>query len=137
MKMHVDTRLKNKAYAASQYSSTLTVSRIELVEALENAGDSVFTVTFCKRVNQKDIVANFQALDKIPSSKTELNKIAKVLLAGTERTMVGYLDSTEPNMGRSKVVDLEVSAGKHQLRLVDHRTVKELILQDVRYVLKG
>lgn len=132
-----NTIIENEAYTASQYSEEKEVSRTEMIEALESAGDSVFTVVFGKKVNQKDIVASLQGLDEIPTKKTDLNKFAKTLLAGTERRMVGYLASTEPKMGRSTVVDLEIPADKHQLRLVDHRTVKELILQNVRYVLKG
>ena len=129
--------LQNEAYAAGQYDEEREVSRTEMVEALESAGDSVFTVVFDKKISQKDIVSTLQELDEIPDKKTELNKLAKSMLAGSERRLVGYLASTEPKMGRSTVVDLEVPTNKHRLRLVDHRTVKELILRNVRYVLKG
>jgi hypothetical protein len=129
--------LQNEAYCASQYTAEREVSRTEMIEALESAGDSVFTVVFDKKISQKDIVETLQALDSVPTKKTDLNKLAKSMLAGSERRMVGYLASTEPKMGRSTVVDLEVPATEHRLRLVDHRTVKELILRNVRYVLKA
>ena len=51
---------------------------------------------------------------------------------GTERTLIGHFLSSEPLLGRSYVIDLEVN----ERRLVDHRTIKSLITQNVRYVLK-
>jgi len=128
--------LENEAYAASQYTEEREVSRTEMVEALESAGDSVFTVVFDKKTSQKSIVTALSALDELPDKKTQLNKLAKSILAGEERRLVGYLASTEPKMGRSTVVDLEVSTDQHRLRLVDHRTLKELVLRNVRYTLK-
>lgn len=129
--------LENEAYTADQYTEQREVSRTEMVEALESAGESVFAVVFDKKISQKDIVQALQELDEIPDKKTQLNKLAKSLLAGEERRLVGYLASTEPKMGRSTVVDLEIPADRYRLRLVDHRTIKELILRNVRYILKG
>lgn len=128
--------LQNEAYAAGQYTEEQEVNRTEMVEALESAGDSVFTVVFDKKTSQKSIVAALTAIDRLPSSKADINKLAKSMMAGEERTLVGYLASTEPKMGRSTVVDLEVDPSSHRLRLVDHRTIKELILRNVRYTLK-
>ena len=128
--------LQNEAYAADQYTEEQEVSRTEMVEALESAGDSVFTVVFDKKTSQKSIVEALSDLNELPTKKTQLNKLAKSMMAGEERRLVGYLASTEPKMGRSTVVDLEVSPNNHRLRLVDHRTVKELILRNVRYTLK-
>lgn len=129
--------LQNEAYSASQYTEEREVNRTEMVEALESAGDSVFTVVFDKKISQKSIAAALAELDELPSKKTALNKLAKSMMAGEERTLVGYLASTEPKMGRSVVIDLEIPADKHRPRLVDHRTIKELILRNVRYTLKG
>ena len=94
-------------------------------------------MVFDKKISQKDIVDTLASLVEVPDKKTELNKLAKSMLAGSERRMVGYLTSTEPKMGRSTVVDLEQPTSSHRLRLVDHRTLKELILRNVRYVLKA
>lgn len=129
--------LQNEAFSATQYTDEREVSRTEMVEALESAGDSVFTVVFDKKTSQKSIVAALSELDELPNKKTQLNKLAKAMMAGEERRLTGYLASTEPKMGRSTVVDLEIATTKHRLRLVDHRTVKELVLRNVRYTLKG
>ena len=125
----------HEMYSASQFTDTKKVSRTEMVEAMESAGDAIFTVVFDKKVSQKDVVETLQTLDTVPEKKTALNKLAKGMLSGSERTLVGFLASTEPKMGRSTCVDLEIGTG-YNLRLVDHRTVKELILRNVRYVLK-
>ena len=54
---------------------------------------------------------------------------------GTERTLVGRLVETENHMGRSNVVDLEVTSGTN-LRQVDHRTLKSLTLKGIKYIVK-
>lgn len=90
--------------SGNQYTNTERISRTEMVEKLETAGDKVFTVVFDKA-------------------------------DGEERTLTGHLVSTEAKMGRSQVRDLNVT-GSNPLRLVDHRTLKSLILNGVKYVAK-
>lgn len=54
---------------------------------------------------------------------------------GTERTLVGKLLDTENHMGRSNALDLQITSG-NGLRQVDHRTLKSLILRDIKYTVK-
>lgn len=54
---------------------------------------------------------------------------------GTERTLRGRLVQPEPLLGRSLVEDLDVE-GSHRQRLVDHRTLKWLIVDGVKYTVK-
>lgn len=54
---------------------------------------------------------------------------------GSERILRGRMIAPEPLLGRSKVEDLDVD-GKHRMRLVDHRTLKWLIVDCVKYVVK-
>jgi hypothetical protein len=54
---------------------------------------------------------------------------------GSERVMRGRLITPEPLLGRSMVEDLDITEG-HRLRLVDHRTIKYLIVEGVKYVVK-
>lgn len=53
---------------------------------------------------------------------------------GTERQLTGRLLSTEPLLGRSFVEDLELV--RDRIRLVDHRTIKWIIVDDTFYVVK-
>lgn len=54
---------------------------------------------------------------------------------GTERKLTGRLLETENQMGRSNVADLEITSGNN-MRQVDHRTIKYLILKGVKYTVK-
>ena len=54
---------------------------------------------------------------------------------GTIRKLRGKLLEPEILMGRSTVQDLDITSGT-PLRLVDHRTIQSLILNNVKYILK-
>lgn len=126
-----------EAFSADQYTAEVPVSRTQMVNLLENAGDTTFTVVFDKKINKRAIVDAIGVLmDSGDASVKALSAAAKDLLSGEERTLVGYLVNSEPKMGRSTVVDLTVPTDKHRLRLVDHRTIKSLVLKNVLYVLK-
>lgn len=53
---------------------------------------------------------------------------------GKDRNLTGRFVSTEPLLGRSYVEDLELQ--QDRLRLVDHRTIKWLIVDDTLYEVK-
>jgi hypothetical protein len=54
---------------------------------------------------------------------------------GEERTLRGRLVEPEPLLGRSMVEDLDLTTGS-RLRQVDHRTIKSLTLDNIRYEVK-
>ncbi len=54
---------------------------------------------------------------------------------GNERTLVGRLIGSENHMGRSNVVDLEITSGSPN-RQVDHRQIKSLTLRGTKYTVK-
>ena len=56
--------------------------------------------------------------------------------SGKNRTLRGKLINPEPLLGRSYVEDLDIPLGEHRLRQIDHRTLKWLICQGVKYVVK-
>lgn len=51
----------------------------------------------------------------------------------TERVLRGRLIAPEPLLGRSHVEDLDITDG-HRIRLVDHRSLKWLIVNGIKYV---
>lgn len=55
---------------------------------------------------------------------------------GSERKLRGRLLKPEPLLGRSYVEDLDIEHGQNRKRLVDHRTIKSLIVLGVKYELK-
>jgi hypothetical protein len=122
---------------AEQYTETRKISRTELIEVLENAGDTVFTANFNKLPNAESIAELLGSYSINDFSDTKkLSKIAKEVMKGEGRNLKGYLLNTEPKMGRSSVIDLEVPKGQHNVRLIDHRTLNFLILKGIRYEVK-
>jgi hypothetical protein len=103
-------------------------------------------------IHGRDIVESSYSADQYeeekPVSKT---KLAEILVNshnlpftvvfdkenGEERTLRGRLVHPEPLLGRSKVEDLDLPKTEHRLRLVDHRTIKSLTVNGVKYTLKG
>lgn len=54
---------------------------------------------------------------------------------GVERTLRGRLIAPEPLLGRSMVEDLDETSD-HKLRQVDHRTIKWIIVEGTKYIVK-
>lgn len=54
---------------------------------------------------------------------------------GTDRTLRGRLVCPEPLLGRSMVEDLDETSG-HNLRQVDHRTIRYIIIEGTKYIVK-
>ena len=129
-------------FSASQYDEELKITRTEMSELLENAGDSVFTVNFYKQPKEKEINQEILNAIKDQSLQTDekalvkkIKKAVKKAIKGEERILIGYLVHEEAKMGRSQVIDLEAK-GDHRLRLVDHRSLNWLILKNKKYIIK-
>jgi len=101
-------------------------------------------------VNGIDLIESSTSADQYDKEeKTTKTKLADILIHatnrpftvsfekadGTERILRGRLVAPEPLLGRSKVEDLDLT-GVHRLRLVDHRTLKWMIVDGVKFVVK-
>ena len=140
-------RCQFEKIAADEYLSMITYVKVRKIEG------STLHVTNVKQGNdfqvqgrelvEKELssAAQFETEEKLTA--TELAEkftrcgdsvftVTFTKADGTERTLIGHFLHTEPLLGRSYVIDLEVNAQ----RLVDHRTIKSLIVQNVKYVLK-
>ena len=130
------------SYSANQFSETKEVTRTELIEIFSKVGDTVFTVNFNKQPTIEAINKAIESANKgkiLPTA--EIKKVIKNAYKGEERTLVGYLISTETGFGRSMVIDLEEDRGTKpdwdaRIRQVDHRTLNWLIHKNVKYVVK-
>ena len=58
--------------------------------------------------------------------------LAKEILAGKETTIIGRLSKADGKLGRSLVIDLPTQG----YRQVDHRTLKWLLIRNVKYSIK-
>lgn len=123
-------------YSASYFNETKKVSRTALVNILEGAGDTIFTVNFHKKPDEATVM---EVLKKCQigdlNDPAKLKKIAENITHGESRTLVGYMIQSEPKMGRSQVIDLTKPAPNNS-RLVDHRTINWLIIKSIKYEVK-
>lgn len=123
--------------STTQYTQEEKVSRTRLALLIEGLGHAPFRITFNKQV-QSTAVADGLAGEDL-STQPKRRKLLKTLMEGEERVMHARLwrsreDDPEMELGRYKVVDLEKSTpGKPAQRLVDTRTIKEVIVEGVRY----
>lgn len=130
-------------YTANQFVNEERVSRTQLVEILENAKDTIFTVSFHKQPKEKEVLDEALAVLREEAGEVDKKTLEKHLGAairrsinGEERTLVGYLLQTEPKMGRSQVIDLEAPITGHRIRLVDHRSINWMIIKNTKYIAK-
>lgn len=92
--------------SADVFSRIENTNKTELAKKLLEAGDTVFTVEFVKQ-------------------------------GGEPRILRGRLVKEDPLMGRAMVEDLDIPNGiLSNIRQVDLRTLKSLIIGNVKYVVK-
>ena len=96
--------------SAAQFSKEEKVSRSAIVEHLINAKQCIFTVTFRKKVDAKDIEEKLRSLKK--DSELKDKGLAKELSEGEKVTLTCYLTKSEHDLGRSLVIDLQKEWGK-------------------------
>ena len=129
--------VSNECNSASQHYREEVVTQSRLAEILMEANQRVFTVVFRKQVAVAVVDEKLRSADHEElQNGRKRRKLARDLLEGEERTLVGYLVKSEAGLGRSRVVDLK-APGDNRERLVDHRTIISIIIDGVRYVRRG
>lgn len=95
-----------QAASADQFAEIIKVNKTQAAELLVHSNNRPLTVVFTKSDN-------------------------------TERKLRGRLIKAESLLGRSLMEDLDLPKNKdNRTRLVDHRTIKELIVDGVKYIVK-
>lgn len=120
-------------YNASAFGSEEKLSLTKVAEILENANTACFTVCFRTKLDEnlvKDKLKSAKAGDF--KDKSKLKEFAKDLIEGKEAVIVGRLSKAAGKLGRSLVIDLPTQG----YRQVDHRTLKWLIIKNVKYTVK-
>lgn len=110
-------------YSADYYHSEVVLPRSLVVQHLLNARDIIFTVSFRKKVNPKDIIKHIDDTDDIDE-----------LLNGETRILTGILNYIDKATGRTFVTDLKIPPNKNRMRQVDNRTISWLIIKNVKYI---
>lgn len=103
-------KLIKECLSADEYETTEKVTLTTLAQKLSEVGHRPFTVVFTK--------AN-----------------------GEERTLRGQMVKVETGLGRSEVIDFDLDNNPKKdfdtrVRQVDHRTLKSLIVDNVKYIIK-
>ena len=100
---------------------------------LTEANNTAFTVCFNCKVDEKVVREKLSKCNaKDMKDEAAVKALAKDLLLGRESTITGRLSKAEGKMGRSLIIDLN-SQGFAQ---VDHRTLKYLVIDNVKYIVK-
>jgi hypothetical protein len=121
--------LAHEMDSASVYAKEEKLALTKVVKILKEAHSTAFTICFTCKVDEKQVQEKLKSLTaaEFKDAKT----VAKEVLTGKETTVVGRLSKTEGNLGRSLVVGLD---GFRNYASVDHRTIKSLIIKNVKYV---
>ena len=127
--------LEKDSFSADHFKQEVICNMTELVGILESAKDSIFKVSFRKKLSDKSVFEKLQAISYADVQKdSELNKISKQLLEGELAEIVGHLVENDCKMGRTLVIDLDAPQDS-AFRQIDHRTIEFIILRNVKYTL--
>lgn len=130
MKMSKDI-IETEMYNGILYDKEEKVARTKVVEELCQAGETVFTVNFNKKVDDAHVKSVLNSAGNNPDVK----KLAKEIAVGKEASMTCYLTSKDSHLGRSSVISLDAPHGMN-FRQVDHRTINWLVLKNTKYTVK-
>ena len=121
--------------STSQFTKEEKVSRTRMSQLIECAGHAPFRVTFQKKVEANDIADGIVAASETDfKNQAQTRKLVRSLYEGEKRVMHAKLqrsgeDDVQMELGRYKVIDLEANGP----RLVDTRSVSELVIEGTRY----
>jgi len=121
----VDSVSTDSIVATNRDGQVITFRGKEMIEAMHSGAQYNET----KKVGKHDLATKLQtAGDKVFT--VSFNKIN-----GEERILTGHYKSSEPNLGRTNVIDLNVSADDKSkgIRLVDNREINWIVLDCIKY----
>ena len=134
--------IKREFNLASSTENNKKVNSTELIQLVLSNPGIVMTVNFNKKVKEEDITKMIVSTtaDNITAAKT----LAKQILQGEERTIIGRHIHQIDSMGRLQFVDMEIEKeikvskkGERydvRMRKVDPRTINWVIINNVKYL---
>lgn len=122
-------------WSADHFEKEVKCTMTDLSEILAGCRDTIFTVSFKKKIDVKQVHEKLQSA-KYADVKDEakIKELSKMLIEGEQCTLTGHLIDCENNMGRSTMIDLSAKA-PNNVRQVDHRTIDYIIFKNVKYAL--
>lgn len=120
----------------SKFAQRITVKNIDTGLQFDiNGRDLIEAALHSSQFDKVEKVTKTELAQKLTEAYNRPFTVVFDKSDGQERVLRGRLLSSEPLMGRSHVEDLDVQ-DQNKLRLVDHRTLKSLIVDNVKYTLK-
>ena len=107
------------------------ISLTNVATKLAEANSKCFTVCFTTKVDEKMVQEKLKGV-KGKLSAAQAKDLAKEVLIGKETQLTGRLSRAEGKLGRSLVIDLPTQG----YRQVDHRTLKWLVIDNIKYTVK-
>ena len=121
--------LEHEMQNACVYAKEEKLALTKVVKVLKEANSTAFTICFNTKVDEKNVSEKLSSITE-KDFKDNKKALAKELLTGFEKTVVGRKTKTEGKLGRSLVLGLPAN----NFVSVDHRTIKWLIIKNVKYV---
>ena len=122
--------IEYEMHNAHVYATEEKLAVTKVAALIETANTTCFTVCFDAKVDE--VAAREKLASATLAQLKEGKALAKQLLQGRETTLTCRLSKADANLGRSLVIELNTNG----YRQVDHRTIKWLILQNVKYTVK-
>lgn len=140
------TKIKVGDLMAFTYWGKVEGSNRREVLAVRNVNDNQTFNVVSNQMIEQGLSAD-QYAEEVKATKTEIaellinaaNRPLSVCFEkanGSERVLRGRLIKPEPLLGRSMCEDMDIDNEKDRLRLVDHRTIKWLVVDGVKYTTK-
>ena len=142
----VDSNYVEKFLTSStQFLDTQKVNKTELAEIVLSNPRVAMTVSYHKQVDSKELLKRVNDIFHTKTNPTQTQILVDIAvregLKGEPRTMIGRHYGNLESNGRLKFIDMNEPLDKSKsydirIRLVDLRTVTEVIVHNTRYVLK-
>ena len=124
--------MRDEMHNANVWDQEQPMTITALAEKLANANNMCFQVCFTTKPNDKKVQELLQELKAPPKDAAAIKELAKQCITGNETTLICRLSKAEGKLGRSLVVELPTQG----YRQVDHRTIKWIVIDNVKYTLK-
>lgn len=120
--------LEHEMYSANVFAEEEKLPLTKVVKIFKEANSVAFTICFNTKVDEKAVQERLASLTE--KEFNDKKALAKELLSGSEKIVVGRKTQTEGKVGRSLVLGLPAN----NFISVDHRTINWLIIKNVKYL---
>jgi hypothetical protein len=120
----------------NDHGNTLKIYDLDNDKEMWVSGRQLIEKSFsADQYDKEEKVSKTKAAEILTNAHNRPLSVCFVKIDGTDRIIRGRLINPEPLLGRSKVEDLDY-IGESRIRLVDHRTIKWIVVDGVKYVVK-